>query len=346
MKKSFSAISRWMIFLVVGMALLMQSCKPSIPGKYLSKGQMEDILYDYHLAEAMARTGNCDDMVSYREAILKKHDVSSADFDSSMVYYMRHTQLLSDIYKNLQERMEDEAKSLGADINSFNRFGNVAQGDTANVWNGNTSLVMSATKPFNYSSFDIPVDSGFHKGDKLMLDFDAQFIFQDGMRDGIAYLAVTFKNDSVATTNVHISGSQHYTLQLEDRDSLGIKAIKGYFLLTNGNYNYDSGSETTLKLMFLQNIEMIRMHPNKVEAKPAVDLDADSAKAKAEPSSPTSAPSPSTSAPSSPSTSAGSQIQATPPGQAGGTTTHEMKQEPLPITPKNGRMPLKLQKMK
>lgn len=338
MKKSLNAIGGWMLFFVVGLALLMQSCKPSIPGKYLSKGQMEDILYDYHLAEAMARTGNRDDMVTYREAILKKHDVCSADFDSSMVYYMRHTQLLGDIYKNLQERMEDEAKSLGADVNSFNRFGNVAQGDTANVWNGSTSLVMSAIKPFNYSSFEIPVDSGFHKGDKLMLDFDAQFIFQDGMRDGIAYIAVTFQNDSVASTNAHISGSQHYSLQLEDRDSLGIKSVKGYFLLTNGNYNYDGGSETTLKLMFLQNIEMIRMHANKAFAKPTIDLDSANA------TKPASVASPSSSSSSS-SANASSQIQATPPGQAGGTTTHELKQEPLPIRPKNGRMPMKLQKM-
>lgn len=327
MKKSLNAINGWTLFLLVGVALLMQSCKPSIPSKYLSKGQMEDILYDYHLAEAMARNGNRDDMITYREAILKKHDVSSADFDSSMVYYMRHTQLLSDIYKNLQERMEDEAKSLGADINSFNRFGNVAQGDTANVWNGSTSLVLSATKPFNYSSFEIPVDSGFHKGDKLMLDFDAQFIFQDGMRDGIAYMAVTFKNDSVASTSIHVSDSQHYSLQLEDRDSLGIKAVKGYFLLTNGNYNYDNGSESTLKLMFLQNIEMIRMHANKPVAKPTIDLDIDSAKVKRKPSSPDSvqsSPSSSTT-PSSPSVSPDNQIRA--------------------IPPKNGK-PLKLQDMR
>lgn len=327
MKKSLNTINGWMLFLLMGMAFLAQSCKPSIPSKYLSKGQMEDILYDYHLAEAMASTGNRNDMVTYREAILKKHEVSSADFDSSMVYYMRHTQLLSDIYKNLQERMEDEAKSLGADVNSFNRFGNVAQGDTANVWNDGTSLVMSATKPFNYSSFEIPVDSGFHKGDKLMFDFDAQFIFQDGMRDGIAYMAVTFNNDSVASTSLHISGSQHYTLQLEDRDSLGIKSVKGYFLLTNGNYNYDSGSETTLKLMFLQNIEMIRMHASKALAKPTIDLDVDSAKVKPASSSSDSTPSahsPSSS-PSSPSISPSNQIRA--------------------IPPKNGK-PLKLQEMR
>lgn len=329
MKKSCSTI-RWMLFLVVGLAFLMQSCKPSIPSQYLSKGQMEDILYDYHLAEAMARTGNPNDMLTYREAILRKHDVTSAEFDSSMVYYMRHTQLLSDIYKNLQDRMEDEAKSLGADITSLNRFGDVSQGDTANVWNESASLVFSATKPFNYHSFEIPVDSGFHKGDKLMLDFDAQFIYQDGMRDGIALMAVTFKNDSVVNTTVHISGSQHYSLQIEDRDSLGVKSVKGYFLLTNGNYSYDSGSESTLKLMFLMNIQLIRMHVKPQPKNAAIDLDSTS----------TSRPKLSASSDSS------AKVQMKPTEDEGTATTHEIKHEPLPIPPKNGKMPQRLQNVR
>lgn len=310
----------WLLFLVVGIAVMMQSCKPSIPSQYLSKGEMEDILYDYHLAEAMARSGNPDDMLTYREAILKKHEVTSAQFDSSMLYYMRHTELLGDIYDKLQKRMEDEAKSLGADVNSINRFGeNVAQGDTANVWNDATSLVFSATKPFNYHSFEIPVDSGFHKGDKLMLDFDAQFIFQDGMRDGIALLAVTFQNDSVASTSVHIQGSQHYSLQIEDHDSLGIKSIKGYFLLSSGNYNYEGGSESTLKLMFLMNIDLIRMHVHNNAASVQPDTTGIHKKDSVQPAMAAPAPT----------------------DEDGNTTSHEMKAEPLPLPPRAGKGPIK-----
>lgn len=252
------------LVLVIGLMSSFQSCKPSVPSRYLSQGKMEDILYDIHLAEAMSSTesqsgGDNVDMITYREAILKKYGVTSEDFDSSMVYYMRHTKLLHDIYVKLGDRLTAEAQSLGADVNDMNRFGNVSSGDTANVWNSSRSLVLSASAPLNYSSFSIPVDSGFHKGDRLMLDFEAQFIFQDGMRDGVAMIAVTFKNDSVASGNIRMSGSQHYSIQLEDRDSLGIKSVKGYFMLNNGDFN-SSPSLTTLKLMFLQNIKLVRMH--------------------------------------------------------------------------------------
>lgn len=259
------------VMLAVGFLVAFQSCKPSIPSQYLSRDEMEDILYDIHLAEAMANMDVADRdttlLLTYRAAVLKKHGVTSAEFDSSMVYYMRHTKLLHDVYTNLAERLTDEAQSLGADVNELNRFGTVEMGDTANVWNGAESMVFSADAPFNYSSFEIPVDTAFHNGDKLMLEFNSQFLLQDGMRDGIAVLAVTFKNDSVYSNNVHISSSQHYSLQVEDRDSLGVKSVKGYFILNRGDFNSDNSSLTTLRMMFLQNIKLIRLHPQKKEIK-------------------------------------------------------------------------------
>ena len=95
---------------------MMASCKPSLPGDVLSKGQMTDILYDYHLALSMAHTkdgGDKGESLTYREAVLKKHDVTSAEFDSSMVYYMRHTELLKDVYKDLADRLGNETEALG-----------------------------------------------------------------------------------------------------------------------------------------------------------------------------------------------------------------------------------------
>ena len=290
------------LLLGIGSLMSFQSCKPSVPSQYLSEGKMEDILYDIHVAEAMSATesqpgGDNADMITYREAILKKYGVTSEDFDSSMVYYMRHTKLLHDIYMKLGDRLTAEAQSLGADVSNMNRFGNVASGDTTNVWNGARSMVLSASAPLNYSSFNIPVDSGFHKGDRLMLDFEAQFIFQDGMRDGVAMIAVTFQNDSVASGNIRMSSSQHYSLQLEDRDSLGIKSVKGYFLLNSGDFN-SSPSLTTLKLMFLQNIKLIRMH-NRPNGNPMNGNDAnDGTSGTGVP--PSSLPAPSSGGPSAP----------------------------------------------
>ena len=268
-------MKKLMICLVAVMALLfcVSSCKPSLPGGVLSKGKMTDILYDYHLALAMAHmddNGDKGQSLAYREAVLRKHDVTSAEFDSSMVYYMRHTELLEDVYKDLTDRYNNEITAMGGNASAGGEFANLsATGDTANVWNLATSMVFMPVKPFNSTSFDIQVDSTFHKGDRLMLDFDAQFIYQDGMRNGVAMLAVQFGNDSIAQRTIMIQSTQHYSVELSDDDSLGIKSVKGYFMLMNGDNGTGVSSQTTLKLMFLEHIKLIRMHPQKPVAAPA-----------------------------------------------------------------------------
>ena len=268
-------MKKLMICLVAVMALLfcVSSCKPSLPSGVLSKGKMTDILYDYHLALAMAHmddNGDKGQSLAYREAVLRKHDVTSAEFDSSMVYYMRHTELLEDVYKDLTDRYNNEITAMGGSAKEGGEFANLsATGDTANVWNLATSMVFMPVKPFNSTSFDIKVDSTFHKGDRLMLDFDAQFIYQDGMRNGVAMLAVQFGNDSIAQRTIMIQSTQHYSVELSDADSLGIKSVKGYFMLMNGDNGTGVSSQTTLKLMFLEHIKLIRMHPLKPVAAPS-----------------------------------------------------------------------------
>lgn len=268
-------MKKLMICLVAVMALLfcVSSCKPSLPSGVLSKGKMTDILYDYHLALAMAHmddNGDKGQSLAYREAVLRKHDVTSAEFDSSMVYYMRHTELLEDVYKDLTDRYNNEITAMGGSAKEGGEFANLsATGDTANVWNLATSMVFMPVQPFNSTSFDIKVDSTFHKGDRLMLDFDAQFIYQDGMRNGVAMLAVQFGNDSIAQRTIMIQSTQHYSVELSDADSLGIKSVKGYFMLMNDDNGTGVSSQTTLKLMFLEHIKLIRMHPQKSVAAPA-----------------------------------------------------------------------------
>lgn len=268
-------MKKLMICLVAVMALLfcVSSCKPSLPSGVLSKGKMTDILYDYHLALAMAHmddNGDKGQSLAYREAVLRKHDVTSAEFDSSMVYYMRHTELLEDVYKDLTDRYNNEITAMGGSAKEGGEFANLsATGDTANVWNLAASMVFMPVKPFNSTSFDIKVDSTFHKGDRLMLDFDAQFIYQDGMRNGVAMLAVQFGNDSIAQRTIMIQSTQHYSVELSDDDSLGIKSVKGYFILMNDNNGTGVSSQTTLKLMFLEHIKLIRMHSQKPVAAPA-----------------------------------------------------------------------------
>lgn len=268
------------VAIALAMASAMSSCKPSAPSDIISAGEMSDILYDYHIALAMGRQadmGQKDLTIAYREAVLKKYGVTPAEFDSSMVYYMRHTEKLRTIYEDLSDRLGKEAEALGGSADDQSRYGDLtSRGDTANVWNAASSLVFSPDKPFNSHSFELKVDSSYHKGDRFLLDFDSQFIYQDGLRDGIAVLALTLGNDSVVSQICRIQNSQHYSIDLGDNDNLGVKSVKGFFLLGTGDFSSSDASKTTLKLMFLQHIRMVRMHRHLEPAKPKETLPKDS----------------------------------------------------------------------
>lgn len=257
--------------------LTLWSCKPSIPGNYLQPGEMEDILYDYHISQSMANvtvSGNMETVsqmrLAYKTSVLKKHGVTEAQFDSSLVYYLRHTEQLHAVYDNLAKRLSNEAEALGSSARDMEVFGDMSsKGDTTDIWPSDRSMILSPYEPFNMQDFTIKADTSFHKGDKFMLSFDTQFIYQDGMRDGVVMLAVKFSNDSVASSVFHVSSDTHQILQVADNQQKGIKEVKGFFLLSKGN-----GIQTqTLKILCITNIRLVRMHTKPLPQTPTVPVD-------------------------------------------------------------------------
>ena len=77
--------------LFVFLLVLLSACTPKVPSEYIQPDDMEDILYDYFVSEGMAREENNNGgrVIEYRRelyfnAVLKKYDVTRAEFDSSL----------------------------------------------------------------------------------------------------------------------------------------------------------------------------------------------------------------------------------------------------------------------
>lgn len=263
MKHLFSHIA---LIIVLGIVLpLTVGCKPGVPSEYIQPGDLEDILYDYHVADGMAtqKSGNHDFYLrAYRLAVLKKHGITEAELDSSLVYYTRHTELLHQIYEHLAKRLSDEAVALGASASGIDRYNTLSTtGDTASIWKGESSAIFVPKPPFNQLSFSVKADTTFHKGDVILLHFRAQFIYQDGIRDGVAVLAVRFGNDSITSQMMRVTSSDSYTLQVRDDNHLGIKEVSGFIML-NKSLSPDQPS-TTLQMMAVNRLRLIRIHEQK-----------------------------------------------------------------------------------
>ncbi len=248
------------LFLIL-VILFLVGCKPSLPSSVLPRDKMEEIMYDYHLSKSLAsqqvNPGEAERI--YQDAVLRKYGITQDEFDESLSYYMRHTEELSKIYANLEDRLRAEAGSLGVSASDLTGMGNMSTtGDTANVWNDSRSLVLIPKASFNQKCFTIKCDTSYHAGDAFRLTFDCNFIYQDGTRNACVLLAITLANDSIISTFTQVSMPCQQMLNLSDFGRIGIKEIRGYFILSKGQSQLESA--TTLQLMFVNNIQLVRMH--------------------------------------------------------------------------------------
>ena len=222
---------------------------------------MEDIIYDMHLAQGMADKGDYDKRAmketEYRAAVLKKYEITQAEWDSSFTYYCRHADELHEIYNNVAERMRDEIVSLGGEV-ALNGDGFSA--DTANIWNMERNFILVPNEPYNIKSYSIPADSTIRKGDRLTMQFSTQFVYQDGMRDVVAVMAVTFQNDSVASETRHATQQGTTSFSIQDDKHLGIKKVSGYFIVCS---NLNDVPSSTVRLASISNVRIVIAHEEK-----------------------------------------------------------------------------------
>lgn len=252
---SLYRLHRILVVLIVGL-LVLSGCKPQVPSRYIQPDDMEAILYDYYLAQAMAnRSDNpAFNQTLYYQAVLQKHGVSEAEFDSSLVYYYTHADRLGKIYSKLSDRMNVEATRLGASVGEMGKYANLnANGDTANIWRDRTVAMLLPAAPYNRMDFTVPSDTTFRKGDSFQLNLMVDFMYQSGYKDGLLYVAVDYANDSTAVYQTRISYSGLCTLTIPSNPDNDIRQLRGFIFLGQG------GDGSILqKLMFINGIQLIR----------------------------------------------------------------------------------------
>lgn len=249
----------------IGLALLVAACKPTVPSKYLQPDEMVDILYDLQLTQAIAQAGYGNkvgyDRNVYYLAVLDKYGVTTAEMDSSMVYYYTHADALAGIYSKVADRLEEQAQAFDNTANPISRFAQLSEnGDTANIWRERQNVLLLPMPPYNRLEFEIKADTAFKVGDSFQMNFMSNFVYQNGTKDATAFIAVEYEKDSVACfhTNIVMSGVTEF--RIPANDTLRIKRLRGFLYLDRGN-----DESQTLKLWFANNIQLIRFHRTKTD---------------------------------------------------------------------------------
>jgi len=225
---------------------------------------MERILYDYHQAISMAETSGQDverERYVLTQKVFEKHNVTEAQFDSSMVWYTGHANYLTDIYAHIEERLQSESALLGLDA-SEDIYANLTEtGDTAVIWRL-SNLWLRNKNSENLVKYSIHPDTSFHRNDTYLLRFTSQFVSQDNKREGYAILLAKYDNDSTSSVVSRVGGN--YESNLEIRESAltrehDLRSLNLYFYV-----DYDDSEAETFRLWMIDSPKLIRFRHDKL----------------------------------------------------------------------------------
>lgn len=242
---------------VIGVSALMLcslfGCGKTVPKDIIQPQAMEDLLYDYHLATTLSADLPYNENYkkeAYLAYVFKKHHVTEAEFDSSMVWYSRHSDEMNAIYENLQKRMETTAELLKKQtVRHSGEMMVSLSGDTVDLWQDRTLYWLTPSVLTNKVLFDFKADTSFHPKDKLALEAYCSFMPKGKALGKIVMgLNVTFDNDSVQGITRVVSGSGMQRLVFRPDSAFKFKNVTGFM--------YYSGEQKSSVL--LSNIQLMR----------------------------------------------------------------------------------------
>jgi len=250
-------------YLIPLMLIVLVACE-SKPDGLLSKREMEDVLYDYHIAQCMASDLPFDERFrshSFVEAVYEKHGITEAQFDSSLVYYNRHTTEIKNIYDRVKLRLEKYDNELQLQIGSNEMRANFSLGgDTADIWSGRRMFILRDNQYLNKESFVINADTTFYLNDQFRLIVDLDFIREDQSDNDntlIACLAIHFKDGKTISSVKTSNFPSHFEINVSSTEKREIQNLSGFFF-------YQSKQTSMRSLGVVNNITLYRFHTTKI----------------------------------------------------------------------------------
>lgn len=232
-------------------------CEVKKPDGVIPESQMEELLYDYHMAQALGENVPYNENYKraiYIEAVFRKHNTTEASFDSSMVWYTRNTEILSKMYERITKRFKTEQDGINHLIAIRDKKSKTtAPGDSIDIWSGFRMAQLTGFPLSDKLTFTISADTNFKKRDTLLWEVRYNFLEgkPDKTRAAIMAMQIVYENDSIIgqTKNVYASGIQRIRLQ---SDTLGmVKEVRGFI--------YYPGNKQ-LKTLLADKISLMRYH--------------------------------------------------------------------------------------
>ena len=167
----------FIIGLIIATTVLSIACS-RVPSNIIDAKTMESLLIDIHKAEAYMENNkyianNRLAQDSVKNSIFTSHNVTAAEFDSSVVWYGSNLDIYIEVYDKVIKTLQEENNTLLALMNNQKDMfiGMTRSGDTVNIWNRNSHYVFEGRLNNNLLTFTVPYDDNFKDDDIFKLKF-------------------------------------------------------------------------------------------------------------------------------------------------------------------------------
>lgn len=218
------------------LAVLLVACS-NRPDNVLSRSEMTDFLVDLHRLDGslMAKgMGNADDRenIYYYNALLKKHRITKADFDSSLVWYSKNPKKFDRVYIDVVAQLTELDKKVAA--------GYFHPEDSMLLRKSKTDIWPLPERKYCFSKdsatsrihFVVRYTNLLWK-DKYSLSFLYRFGKQNTYKNQRAYIRIHYADktsDSIVFKTISDSLLRRYTVTFYARKKCRIDSLSGEIL--------------------------------------------------------------------------------------------------------------------
>lgn len=200
--------------------LMLPGCNKR-PDGILSENEMVDLLTDLQMAEAYFNTkgpGSNIERNTLVEAVLKKHNVTHGQLDSTLVYYGRNLDDYSKLYQKVEKNLKAENNRL-------------EESEAANdIWPYSHFTSIFPNQMSDGVTFSMPA-SGIEKGSAL--EWKMRLSSSYG---GEGLLGVEYENGMTSYLKKNLSGGTSLKINIQTDTAMVAKRIFGSIRMPDLNY--------------------------------------------------------------------------------------------------------------
>lgn len=166
--------NKWCKYNVALLVCVLLAACSKVPDHLLSEKEMQRVMKDMLLAEAMIGI----DHYAYKdneakealyESVFRKHGITQAKYDSSLIWYGKNLDLYMKVYDRVLADLNRESSDLG-DVQAD--AVPVSNDDSVNVWPRRPFLVLQPHALLNGITFDIKPDTKYSSGSVFVMGMD------------------------------------------------------------------------------------------------------------------------------------------------------------------------------